>query len=151
MGNKIAVIIGAGPAGLTAAYELLTKSENITPVILEAEDFVGGISRTATYKGNRMDIGGHRFFSKDERVVDLWTEFLPVQGEPSVDDKILGSEKPLVKGGPDPEKTDEVMLLRDRISRIIFLRKFSITPYRSKRKLLSIWAFGARCRQVSAI
>ena len=134
MEKKTAVIIGAGPAGLTAAYELLTKSDNITPIILEAEDFVGGISRTATYKGNRMDIGGHRFFSKDDRVVDLWTKFLPVQGEPSIDDKILGREKPLVEGGPDPEKTDDVMLLRDRISRIIFLRKFFDYPISLKAR-----------------
>lgn len=134
MEKKTAVIIGAGPAGLTAAYELLTKSDNIIPIILEAEDFVGGISRTATYKGNRMDIGGHRFFSKDDRVVDLWTKFLPVQGEPSIDDKILGREKPLVEGGPDPEKTDDVMLLRDRISRIIFLRKFFDYPISLKAR-----------------
>ena len=65
MQKKTVLIIGAGPAGLTAAYELLTKSSDIHPVILETEDFVGGISRTATYKGNRMDIGGHRFFSKE--------------------------------------------------------------------------------------
>ena len=70
--TKTAIIIGAGPAGLTAAYELLTKSNDIKPIILELETFVGGISRTATYKGRRMDIGGHRFFSKDERVNELW-------------------------------------------------------------------------------
>lgn len=134
MRNKTAIIIGAGPAGLTAAYELLTKSEDITPVILEAEDYIGGISRTATYNGNRMDIGGHRFFSKDDRVVDLWTKFLPVQGEPSFDDKVLNREKPLEKDGPDPEKTDEVMLIRDRISRIIFLRKFFDYPISLKMR-----------------
>ena len=85
------IIIGAGPAGLTAAYELLTKSD-IKPIIIESEDFIGGISRTATYKGNRMDIGGHRFFSKDERVTNLWTKMLPIQGEASFDDKKLGRE-----------------------------------------------------------
>ena len=88
MQKKTVLIIGAGPAGLTAAYELLTKSSDIHPVILETEDFVGGISRTATYKGNRMDIGGHRFFSKDERVTQLWTQLLPVQGHPAKDDLI---------------------------------------------------------------
>ena len=121
--DKIAVIIGAGPAGLTAAYELLTKSENIKPIVLESEPFVGGISRTATYKGNRMDIGGHRFFSKSERVNGLWTALLPVQGAPALDDKLLGREKPLVSGNPDPEKEDGVMLVRDRVSRIIYKRK----------------------------
>ena len=134
MEKKTAIIIGAGPAGLTAAYELLTKSDDIVPIILEAEDFVGGISRTATYHGNRMDIGGHRFFSKDDRVVNLWTKFLPVQGAPSIDDKILGREKPLVEGGPDPEKTDDVMLVRDRLSRIIFLRKFFDYPISLKAR-----------------
>ena len=67
MEKKTAIIIGAGPAGLTAAYELLTKSENIKPIILETEQFVGGISRTATYKGNRMDIGG--FKATEEQTV----------------------------------------------------------------------------------
>ncbi len=128
MRNKTAIIIGAGPAGLTAAYELLKKTDDVLPVVLEAEDFVGGISRTAEYKGNRMDIGGHRFFSKDDRVVKLWTDFLPVQGAPSFDDKILDREKPLVENGPDPENSDEVMLVRDRLSRIYFLRKFFDYP-----------------------
>ena len=58
---KTAIIVGAGPAGLTAAYELL-KTTDVKPIVLEENDFVGGISRTAVYKGNRMDIGGHRFF-----------------------------------------------------------------------------------------
>ncbi len=126
--TRVAVIIGAGPAGLTAAYELIKKSSDIKPLVLESEDFVGGISRTAEYKGNRMDVGGHRFFSKDERVNALWTELLPVQGEPALDDKLLGREKPLVAGNPDPEQTDEVMLVRDRVSRIIYKRKFFDYP-----------------------
>jgi protoporphyrinogen oxidase len=128
MRDKIAIIIGAGPAGLTAAYELLTKSDDIKPIILELEDFVGGISRTATYKGNRMDIGGHRFFSKDDRVTDLWVKMLPIQGAPAKDDKILNREKPLEEGGPDPETEDEVMLVRQRVSRIIFNKKFFDYP-----------------------
>ncbi len=132
--QKTAVIIGAGPAGLTAAYELLTKSQDVHPIILEAESFVGGISRTATYHGNRMDIGGHRFFSKDERVTNLWRELLPVQGKPSKDDLLLGREKPLAAGGPDPEETDETLLVRDRVSRIIYLRKFFDYPISLKAR-----------------
>ena len=128
MREKTAIIIGAGPAGLTAAYELLTKTENVKPIILELENFVGGISRTAHYKGNRMDIGGHRFFSKDERVTNLWTKMLPVQGAPAKDDKLLGREKPLAENGPNPETEDEVMLVRDRVSRIIYKRKFFDYP-----------------------
>ena len=64
---KKAIIIGAGPAGLTAAYQLL-KETDIHPIIIEESEFIGGISRTAEYKGNRMDLGGHRFFSKNEQV-----------------------------------------------------------------------------------
>ena len=119
---KTAIIIGAGPAGLTCAYELLKKTD-IKPIILEESEFIGGISRTAEYKGNRMDLGGHRFFSKNEQVNKLWQELLPLQGAPSYDDKILGKEKPLAKDGPDPEREERVMLLRNRLSRILFLHK----------------------------
>ena len=140
--DRIAIIIGAGPAGLTAAYELLTKSEDIKPIVLETERFVGGISRTATYKGNRMDIGGHRFFSKDERVVELWTKMLPLQGAPAKDDAMLGREKPLHENGPDPETEDEVMLVRDRVSRIIFNRKFFDYPISMKAQTFASLGFG---------
>ena len=90
--KKTALIIGAGPAGLTAAYKLLEDSE-IVPIIVEKESFVGGISRTANYKGNRIDIGGHRFFTKNKEVKKIWNEIMPVQGEASIDDKLLGNEK----------------------------------------------------------
>ena len=143
--EKTAIIIGAGPAGLTAAYELLEKS-NIRPIILEIEDFVGGISRTASYKGNRMDLGGHRFFSKDERVTALWEKLLPTQGEPAFDDKKLGREKPLVSGGPDPEKTDDVMLVRDRVSRIIYRRKFFDYPISLKFSTIKNMGIWQTCR-----
>jgi protoporphyrinogen oxidase len=74
--RKTAVIIGAGPAGLTAALELLRRTD-IKPIILEASDEIGGISRTIRYKGNRMDIGGHRFFSKSDRVMQWWMDLMP--------------------------------------------------------------------------
>ena len=74
--KKTAVIIGAGPAGLTAALELL-RNTDIQPIVLEATDEIGGISRTIRYKGNRMDIGGHRFFSKSDRVMQWWLELMP--------------------------------------------------------------------------
>jgi protoporphyrinogen oxidase len=125
--EKKAIIIGAGPAGLTAAYQLL-KETDIKPIILEEFEFVGGISRTARYKGNRMDLGGHRFFSKNQQVNDIWKELLPIQGAPSKDDKLLGREKQLEKNGPDPEITDKVMLVRNRISRIFYLRNFFDYP-----------------------
>lgn len=126
---KRVIIIGAGPAGLTAGYELLKENNNeYEVIILEEENQVGGISKTVRYNGNRMDIGGHRFFSKDENVMDFWQELMPIQGAPSYDDKKLNREKPLVKDGPDPEKEDKVMLVRDRVSRIYYLKKFFDYP-----------------------
>src|SRR5580692_302570 len=80
MTRQRAVIIGAGPAGLTAALELLRRT-NIQPILLEASDAIGGISRTIQYKGNRMDIGGHRFFSKSDRVMQWWLDLMPIADE----------------------------------------------------------------------
>lgn len=126
---KKVIIIGAGPAGLTAGYELLKENNNeYEVIILEEENQVGGISKTVRYNGNRMDIGGHRFFSKDENVMEFWKELMPIQGAPSYDDKKLNREKPLVKDGPDPEKENKVMLVRDRVSRIYYLKKFFDYP-----------------------
>lgn len=125
---KKVVIIGAGPAGLTAAHRLLSQSREYEVVILEESDSIGGISRTVNYKGNRMDIGGHRFFSKDQEVNRFWDQVMPVQGKPAYDDKKLGRKKPLEKGGPDPEKEDRVMLVRQRVSRIYYKKKFFDYP-----------------------
>lgn len=126
--NKKAVMIGAGPAGLTAAYELL-KQTDIKPVVFEATDTIGGISQTVRFKGNRMDIGGHRFFSKNDAVMRWWCNVMPMQGAPAKDDILLGNtDKLLEMGGPDPEIADRVMLYRNRVSRIFFLRKFFDYP-----------------------
>ncbi|OPX60505.1 MAG: hypothetical protein A4E25_00361 [Methanobacterium sp. PtaB.Bin024] len=142
MSQKIAIIIGAGPAGLTAAYELIDKTD-IKPILLEATESIGGISKTVNYKGNRIDIGGHRFFSKSDRIMQWWQNILPLQGKPAKDDRELGRSVPLADqylkrdlrsrnlgrlDPPDPEKTDEVMLNRSRLSRIFFLRKFFNYP-----------------------
>jgi len=142
MQQERAIIIGAGPAGLTAAYELLDKSR-IVPLVFEMSDDIGGISKTVVYRGNRIDIGGHRFFSKSGKVMQWWQDLLPVQGAPARDDILLGREvplaprcqtralgakEPLCVPAPDPEKTDDVMLVRSRLSRIFFLRKFFHYP-----------------------
>jgi len=127
MQKKTAIIIGAGPAGLTAAYTLL-KETDIHPIVFEESEFIGGISRTAVYKNNRIDIGGHRFFSKSDTVTALWNELMPVQGAPAKDDKLLGRSKPLAEGGPDPETEEAVMLVRNRVSRIFYLRRFFDYP-----------------------
>ena len=130
---KKVIVIGAGPAGLTAAYELKKRSpESYDVTILEESNAIGGISRTVRYKNNRMDIGGHRFFSKDERVMDWWRGLMPMQGAPAYDDKKLGRRKPLSKGGPDPEKEDRVMLVRQRVSRIYYNKKFFDYPISMK-------------------
>ncbi len=131
MEKRNVIIIGAGPAGLTAAYELLkNKDENVEyeVVVLEESNEIGGISKTIVYKNNRMDIGGHRFFSKNQQIMELWEEIMPIQGENSMDDKILGREKALKEGGPNPEQEDNVMLIRDRVSRIYYLKKFFDYP-----------------------
>lgn len=129
MTQKTALIIGAGPAGLTAAFELL-KNTDIKPIIFEMSDDIGGISKTVNYKGNRIDIGGHRFFSRSGRVMDWWQNILPLQGKPAIDDILLNRELPIEPGntGADPEKTDKVMLIRSRLSRIFFLRSFFDYP-----------------------
>ena len=80
---KKALIIGAGPAGLTAAYELLTKDKDVEVIVFEESEKMGGISRTVEYKGNRMDMGGHRFFSKVPEVNEWWEKMLPQQGAPT--------------------------------------------------------------------
>jgi protoporphyrinogen oxidase len=127
--QRKALIIGAGPAGLTAAYELLEKTD-IKPILFEAMGEIGGISKTINYKGNRIDIGGHRFFSKSNRVMAWWQNILPLQGKPARDDLALGrtlclSDQP---HAPDPEQEDRVMLMRRRLSRILFLQKLFDYP-----------------------
>ncbi|MCK8060015.1 MULTISPECIES: NAD(P)/FAD-dependent oxidoreductase [unclassified Fusibacter] len=108
MTKKTAVIAGGGVAGLTAAIELLTTTD-IEPIIFEMTDSIGGISKTINYKGNRMDIGGHRFFSKSDRIMNWWEQILPAdEARDSIDDKI--------------------MLVRHRISRIYYLKKFFDYP-----------------------
>ena len=135
------LIIGAGPAGITAGYEILKRSSAFEVCILEESEAIGGISRTVRHNGNRMDIGGHRFFSKEERVNRWWEEILPTQGAPAMDDKKLGREGTLCEGGPDPEKIDEVMLRRRRISRIYYRRKFFDYPIKMNRKTLKNLGF----------
>ncbi len=133
--KKKAIIIGAGPAGLTAAYELLTRAKDIQPIVLEKSDYVGGISRTVRYKGNRMDIGGHRFFSKSDRVMEWWLMHLPMQqmGTASTEISYQNQSRAILPpAGSSPASAendgDRVMLVRQRKSRIYFMRKFFDYP-----------------------
>jgi len=130
--QKVAVIAGAGPAGLTAALELLRRSD-ITPIVIEADAQVGGISKTINYRGNRMDLGGHRFFSKSDWVMRWWQEILPVaegQTQPSSALRIhyQGQSRGLTPKGLAPASSDAVMLVRQRISRILYRRRFFDYP-----------------------
>src|SRR5271157_584006 len=113
MDRKTAIIVGAGPAGLTAAYELLTRT-GIKPIVLEKSGCMGGISRTVNYKGNRIDIGGHRFFSKSDRVMEWWLKMLPLQasdtGPTAIRYHRMERAVEPSASGPDPAAADRVML-----------------------------------------
>jgi protoporphyrinogen oxidase len=124
MSGKIAVIAGAGPAGLTAALELLEHTD-VTPLVFEADDMVGGLAKTVNFHGNRMDIGGHRFFSKSSRVMRWWVRVLPLQRGAGESGGWLGE---LPAEGPDPDREDRVMLVRERVSRILYGRRFYDYP-----------------------
>jgi protoporphyrinogen oxidase len=130
--KKIAVIAGAGPAGLTAALELLRQSD-IMPLVFDADTQVGGISKTINYRGNRMDLGGHRFFSKSDWVMRWWQEILPLAqdglGE-SVSLRISyqGKSRNLTPEKISSENSDAVMLMRRRLSRIFYRRQFFDYP-----------------------
>lgn len=142
MKKKLVVIVGAGPAGLTAAYELLDKSKDYDVVVLEESNMIGGISRTVNYKGNRMDMGGHRFFSKVPEVNEWWEKMMPTQGKMPYDDVKLKRRSNVKKGGPDPEKTDRVMLRRNRLSRIFFNQKFFDYPVSLKASTIKNMGLG---------
>ncbi len=133
MNQRTAIIIGAGPAGLTAGIELIRRS-GIKPILLEVGHSVGGLSRTVVYKGNRMDIGGHRFFSKSDRVMQWWLDILPIESGSREEGRLRyqGQEReiPSSPSPADPQVQDQVMLVRRRKSRIYFLHRFFDYPLR---------------------
>lgn len=158
--NKTIAIIGAGPAGLTAALELL-RGARCRVIVLEASGDLGGISKTVQFKGNRIDIGGHRFFSKSDWVMDWWQGILPIaspeSGSGSVSGPTPGSGRkpepnpasgPELAPGPEleisyqnarrtmrghagREDADQVMLVRNRLSRIYFEGRFFSYPVKA--------------------
>ncbi len=128
---KTALLIGAGPAGLTAALEFLRRSD-VHPIVLEASHEIGGISRTIRHNGNRIDIGGHRFFSKSDRVMNWWMDLMPPEASADTQHALRYQNKQRTfksnSQGLSPETTDLVMLVRPRKSRIYFLRRFFDYP-----------------------
>jgi protoporphyrinogen oxidase len=127
MDKPLVIIIGAGPAGLTAALEIV-RDGRMRPLVLEASRDVGGISRTVEYKGNRMDIGGHRFFSKSDWVMDWWREILPPAADGEVEIAYQGQRRKVGVGDTATRVDGMVMLVRNRLSRIYFLRKYFDYP-----------------------
>ena len=128
------VIIGAGPAGLTAGLELLRAGKRDV-LVLEATNEIGGISKTVNFKGNRIDIGGHRFFSKSDWVMNWWREMLPVAMPPGAmaekEFRIAYQGASRLLGAADihaTEADESVMLLRNRLSRIYFNGAFFSYP-----------------------
>lgn len=132
--KKTAVIAGAGPAGLTAALELLRRSDTV-PLVFEADAQVGGISKTVNYRGNRMDLGGHRFFSKSDWVMRWWQNILPIaahQIDPATTVRLTyqGSSGDFLPDNIAHPSADNVMLVRRRLSRIFYRRRFFDYPLR---------------------
>lgn len=137
---KTAVIIGAGPAGLTAALEFVRRSD-IHPIVLEASHEIGGISRTIRHNGNRMDIGGHRFFSKSDRVMNWWADLMPISDENGAEQHAIryqNKERIVAASSTD---SDLVMLVRPRRSRIYFLRSFFNYPLSLDARTLRLLGF----------
>jgi protoporphyrinogen oxidase len=129
--KKIAVIAGAGPAGLTAALELLRNTDYV-PLVFEADTQVGGISKTVNYRGNRMDLGGHRFFSKSDWVMNWWQELLPAAPVTDLAGPMTlgyqGERRSFECAASQGSDADNVMLLRPRLSRIYYRRRFFDYP-----------------------
>ncbi|HTZ57608.1 MAG TPA: NAD(P)/FAD-dependent oxidoreductase [Acidobacteriaceae bacterium] len=137
---KTALLIGAGPAGLTAALEFLRRSD-VHPIVIEASQEIGGISRTVRHNGNRIDIGGHRFFSKSDRVMNWWMDLMPPEATADTQHALRYQNKQralsITASGATPETADLVMLVRPRKSRIYFLRRFFDYPIKLTGDTLS--------------
>ncbi len=141
---RTAIIIGAGPAGLTAALELLERTDIVPIIIEQSSEYVGGISKTVVYKGNRIDIGGHRFFSKSDRVMSWWLNILPLEhktGSKKITYHNQSRDIDTQSKTVDPDSTDEVMLVRNRISRIYYNKSFFDYPITLSLKTLSKLGF----------
>lgn len=133
------VIIGAGPAGLTAAYEFQKLNKNYDITLIEELDQVGGISKTVNYKGNRIDIGGHRFFSKSDIIMDWWQDILPIDPaqKESFTINYQNKARQVQASSQQSCDPDKIMLIRNRLSRIFYLRKFFDYPIKINLQTIS--------------
>jgi len=129
--SRTVVIAGAGPAGLTAALEILRRTDML-PVVFDCDSQVGGISKTVNYRGNRMDLGGHRFFSKSDWVMNWWQDILPVAGLPDELKDVHLAYQGQSRGFSAAHKAQlddgRIMLVRPRLSRIYYRRQFFDYP-----------------------
>ena len=131
---KKVIIIGAGPAGLTAGYDLLSKSSEYEVTIVEESSVVGGLCARHENEENVLDAGGHMFISNNAAVKRFWNSILPSQGVPSKDDLILDRYCKISNGGPDPSEIEDVLLSRERITRFYKDTKFYETPIRFNKE-----------------
>ncbi len=125
---KKVIIIGAGPAGLTAGYDLLSKSSDYEVTIVEESSVVGGLCARLENEENVLDAGGHMFISKNPAVKNFWCSILPAQGVPSKDDKLIDRYCKIHNGGPDPDVEEDVILSREKLTRIYKDNKFYESP-----------------------
>ena len=133
--QKIALIIGAGAAGIAAAYKLAIESD-IKPILIEKESVIGGLAKTLNFDGQKADIGPHRFFTKNKSVMDLWKGVLPLQGKPAKDDILLNRNNDFSGGVANPENDNKVFLKRKRFSRIYYMKKFFDYPVKMNLKTI---------------
>lgn len=134
--NETVVVIGAGPAGLTAAYELCTRSDKKV-IVIEADNQVGGISKTVDFKGNKIDIGGHRFFSKSDWVLQWWQQFLPIL---TPEDEVITTyhnQHKSIHINKHASPNEPHMLIRPRKSRIYYKKRLFDYPLKLNLRTLT--------------
>lgn len=139
---KKVIIIGAGAAGLTAGYELLSKSSDYDVTIVEESSSVGGMCARFDVNGKNLDFGGHLLISHNPQVKKIWNTLLPAQGVASFDDIKLDRYCKINNGGPNPAETDNVMLSREKVHRVLDDNRLLESPVRLNRGTIKTFGFG---------